>query len=238
MLDDITGARLPAAALPVLAGLRCTAGVRVRLHDAEAWVTWEPGSDEVLHVVLTVPGVRLYVRRGETWYRHGRHLPAFEVGFDDSAEPLDRVMVPAAVQPEPPNTVTLAPCRLRLERDDQPRWATALQCRIEDLATWAGGATTDSVEAVMAARSDADVLLLGRQLPPILAGERFWGARVLVPLGFRWKPALPESAVRAALGLREDELAVLRPDSLEIVPRLAFQSLSRAGVRLALQGSA
>jgi hypothetical protein len=237
-VNAVTAASLPASALPVLAGLRCTAGVRVRLLDERAWVSWQPGSDEVLHCVLTVPGVELYVQRGESWYRHGRHLPAFAAAFDGPAEPLDCVLTPAPVCPEPPLPLSAPPCQLRLERDERPRQAAALLCGIADLAAWAERATTASLEAVQAARCGAEVLLLGRRLPPILAGERFWGERVLVPLGFRLAPALPESAVMEALGLTDDELAVFRPDASDIIPRQVFQPLSRAGVRLARERGA
>ena len=54
------------------------------------------------------------------------------------------------------------------------------------------------------------MMLLGQRLPTISEGEKFWGNRVLVPLGFRPAPALSESALLGALGVDEGDLLALR----------------------------
>jgi len=79
------------------------------------------------------------------------------------------------------------------------------------------------------------VLLLGRPLPPIPGAERFWGGRILVPLGFRTDPEPPEPALCGALGAGDDEFLVLTQEGAETVPLRAFRTLTRAGVRLALE---
>jgi hypothetical protein len=78
------------------------------------------------------------------------------------------------------------------------------------------------------------VLLLGNHLPPLPGAERFWGARVLIPLGYRPEPALLESALLEVLHLMADELAVWTLDGAEVLPRSALQPLTRSAVRLAL----
>jgi hypothetical protein len=97
------------------------------------------------------------------------------------------------------------------------------------------------------------MLLLGKRLPLLPGGERFWGERVLLPLGWRAEPELPESAIYAALGIEDDAILLaagrsgFQPDSVSqvenltyepdiaIVPREVLQPLSRARVRLALR---
>ncbi len=80
------------------------------------------------------------------------------------------------------------------------------------------------------------MILLGRGLPVVAGGVRFWGADVLVPLGFRADPDLPEPALRRALRVAEAAILVLEADEVEVVPREAFRSLTQAGLRLALEG--
>jgi hypothetical protein len=76
--------------------------------------------------------------------------------------------------------------------------------------------------------------LLGDRLPLLPDSKRFWGSAVLTPLGYRPDPSLPESALREALAISEDEMLLWGHDSVEIIGRRAFTLLTRAGVRLAL----
>jgi hypothetical protein len=233
-LDNVSCARLPADALQALAGLRCLPGLAVRLDGADAWLHWPPGEERVLRSLLPLPGVELYERRDGLWYRPGRHLPSFEVPAESGGQPLEHVLFPAPIEPEPPPALSLRPDRVRLARDGTARPATALRCGLAELARWADTATGPRLAALRAARCGASVLLLGRRLPPLPAGRRFWGERLLVPLGFRPEPALPEKTLLEALGVGAGELAVLDADGAEVVPEDVFGPLSRAAVRLAV----
>jgi hypothetical protein len=93
---------------------------------------------------------------------------------------------------------------------------------------------TADIEQLQAARFGDAVLLLGERLPPIAEGERFWGQRVLIPLGFRSEPALPESALREVLEVGPDDIALLGDRRAEVIEGRALQQLTRAGVRLAV----
>jgi hypothetical protein len=232
-LDEICCAALPAAALPVLAGLRTRPDVRVLVSGEKAWVYWPAGEDEVLRRVLPVRGVALFARRSGHWFPPGASLPVFDVPDPGPAQPLLTVLTPAPVQPEisPPPTMTAVP--LTVVRDDRPRAVTALCCALAELVRWADRATTRQLTSLEAARRGDRVLLLGTKLPPLRGGERYWGATVLVPLGFRPEPALAEPLLRAALGLDEGELALLGAEGVEVVPRAVLQPLHRAVVRLA-----
>src|SRR5262249_55019067 len=87
--------------------------------------------------------------------------------------------------------------------------------------------------AVRAARCGDRLLLRGDRLPAIPAAERFWGGRVLVPLGFRVEPDLPETAIRAAAGGSLNEMLILTADGAGAGREEGFAPLTRAGARLA-----
>jgi hypothetical protein len=61
--------------------------------------------------------------------------------------------------------------------------------------------------------------------------QRFWGERVLTPLGFRPEPELPETALRAAAEVSLGELLVLTESGAEAIPEDAFAPLTRAAMR-------
>ncbi len=247
-LHEVCRASLPRAALVALAGLRARSGVDITLEGERAWVSWPEGDEEVLRRVLPVSGVELYVRREGHWHRFGRHLPAFETVPEGEAQALDRVLFPAPVQPVPASTAGLRPVPLWLERDRRASRATAALCGLPELAAWADLVPSARLEKLRAACRAGRVLVLGERLPP--GGQRFWGDKVFVPLGYRPEPDLPESALRDALGAGQEELLLLnsaacgladspaKPQAAEAeaVPRAAFEPLTRAGLRLALRG--
>jgi hypothetical protein len=237
-LDQVCLASLPAPALAVLAGLRREPGISVILEGDRAWVLWEPGTVAVLRRVLPVPGVELFVRREGHWHRHGRRLPASGLpeALAGEAVPLHRAVTPVPIRAIPPGPTAPPPARLGLVRDDRVRPATALRCALEELGRWAETATTAEIRALRAARAAECVMVRGARLPALAGGERFWGDRVLVPLGFRAEPDLPESALRAALHVADDALLVLEAEGFEAVPREALRPLSRSSLRLALGG--
>jgi hypothetical protein len=106
------------------------------------------------------------------------------------------------------------------------------------LGRWAETAPTARIEGLRAARAGGLVLVLGRPAPAVDGGERFWGVRVLVPLGFRPAPALPEPALLEVVGAVAGGLVVLTGEGAEVMPLGAFRPLTRAGVRLALAAAA
>ena len=232
-LEPICLASLPSQALGVLADLRCLPQVRVTLAGERAWVRWEPGDERVLARVLPVPGAELYLQQGGRWYRHNRRLPSFGLPVDGDALPLHRVLTPAPVRPEPPQDVPLRPGQVSIVPGDRPRDTAGMMAGLAELAEWADLAPTARLVSIRAARSGGRVLLLGPKLPPLPGGQRFWGERVLVPLGFRPEPALPESALCKALGVADEEILILDARGGEVIPAAVFQPLTRAGVRLA-----
>jgi hypothetical protein len=243
-LDAVTCASLPSTALAVLADLRRHPDVVVALVGHRAWVRWPAGDEAVLHRVLPVPGVELYEQRDGAWYRPGSSLPSNGPPSAVSAQLLATVITPLPIQLEIVKAQagaaapSITPAPLELLRDDRPRETTALLCSLEVLGRWAESAPTAQLAALHAARCGGMVLLLGRSLPPLSGGERFWGGRVLMPLGYRVEPRLPASALAEALRLKTDELLLLHREQREVLPRSVFQPLTRASVRLALRESA
>ncbi len=238
-LAQVGCASLPLAALAALGDLRRAEGISVTVAEDRAWVRWEPGDESVLRRVMPLPGAELYTRRGLHWYKLGARLPSFGLPMDQpglESRPLHRAVVPRAVWPEPPGDVTVIAVELALVRDDHIRTATALRCPVNVLGQWADIAPSSRFNGLLASRSRSVVLIVGSSLPEVAGPgvERFWGARVLTPLGLRAEPSLPEQALRGVLGIGDDQLALLSADGVEIIPYAALRPLSRAGVRLAV----
>jgi hypothetical protein len=101
------------------------------------------------------------------------------------------------------------------------------------LAAWADSATTLELGAVRAARWGSRTMLLGSKIPSIPDSTRYWGTDVLLPVGFQTDPDLPPPLIRAAIGATADDLVVFDESGVDLIPRSAFESLTRAGVRLA-----
>jgi len=238
-LEDVSCASLPSKNLEVLSDLRHLPGILVALIDDRAWVRWNPAQQPVLSRVLPVSGVELFERRGKFWFRPGHRLPTFNLPIDQVVEqrPLSSLLFPAPIVAGPMPRDLPPPVPVSLVRDHEPRPATALSCDLEALGRWAEFAFTKPIETLLGARSGRHVILLGSELPPVAKGQRYWGQRLLVPLGFRPAPSLAEAALCGALRIAAEELAILDTDGLEIVPRAAFRPLSRASIRLALRES-
>jgi hypothetical protein len=232
-LNEVTCASLPADGLAVLADCRGRTGLEVAIQANRAWVRWPAGDERVLLPLLTVPGACLYVRRGGCWYRYGHHLPEFDFPEQIEYRPLHQAVVPAPFASVAPPELSPHPVPLTLVPDPRPRPTTALRCPAETVARWADLAPTGRLEAIQAVRAGGQQLLFGARLPLLPQAERFWGGRVLVPLGHRVEPGLPETALHEALGLDDDELLLVSHAGTETVLRSLFTPLTRAAVRLA-----
>jgi hypothetical protein len=247
---DVGCVRIAIEDLRVLADLRGRVEIRITVMGDRAWVFWEPGTAPMPEVLvrrlLPLPGVEMYTQRGGTWYRVGARLPAFGVplGAGSEGAPLERIVLPKPMTAVPPADVAASPVCLRLVRDSpcRARPARGLLCSLARLAAWAEDATSERLAALQAAwtagpeagSNDHDVLVLGApgSLPELPDGVRFWGVDLLVPIGFRPDPELPEPALCRAVGAGPDDLVVLHGQDSERIPRAAFRPLSRAAVRL------
>jgi hypothetical protein len=119
-------------------------------------------------------------------------------------------------------------------------------CGLDRLSSWAEQATSARLASLRAAWTAGpggepgadEVLVLGApgSLPELLGGLRFWGVDLLVPLGLRPEPELPEPALCRAAGAGSNDLVVLDGQGYELISRDAFQPMSRAGIRLARGG--
>lgn len=231
-------ASVPLTELRVLAGLRAEPGVMVTVLRDRAWVRWSPESVAVLQRLLPVPGLCLWERREDRWYGPGQHLPGFDVPeeLEHGGLSLVRAIMPEPVRPTTAPVTDPEAIRLRLVREDRVRPATALRCALESLERWASQATTAELARLTAARAGATALVRGLAVPPIAGAERFWGDRLLIPLGFCADPALSEAALLRILEVERDTLAILDERGLELVPAATLRVVTRSGVRLAAGG--
>jgi hypothetical protein len=233
---DVECACIPAKDLAALAELRALPGLRVLFRDDQAWVYWEGNADPIIAKLLPIPGVVFYCWREGQWYRLGASLPAFEVPTEGDTKPLHQVLFPAPVQPLPlTSRPSGQPIRLALAPGDQPHPATALLVGADELLTWADGFPTSRLAQLQAVCRGKEVLVRGQRLPAVLTGQRFWGETLLLPLGMRLEPMVPEAMVRAALNLKDGEVVLVREEGLDIIPSEAWQPLHRAGLRLLVQ---
>ena len=232
---DACCASLPAAALPLLAGLRARHGLRVKLDGGRAWLFWQAGDAAVARRVLAVRGAELFARRDGGWRRPGRSLPAFGVPDESGTKPLAEVLVPEPVRPLTAERAAPGRVRLTLARDGRPRPASALLCPLKSLARWADGVPSVRLASLDAALCNGRALVRGDRLPEVADGERFWGGAVMTPLGWRLEPALAERALARALGLGDDDLALLTADGAEVISAGLLRPVTRAGLRLALR---
>jgi hypothetical protein len=161
--QDVRCASIPVADLSVLADLRREPGIRVTIARGRAWVCWDdgPASEVTTRILvgrlLPLAGVEIFVNRDGRWYRPGESLPAFHVpiGDDAAGSLLDRLILPQPLVVSRPEGDAITPVPLRLVRDesDRPRPATAVRCRLADLAGWAEQAPSSWIESLSAAWS-------------------------------------------------------------------------------------
>jgi len=232
-LSACRAARVPAARLESLAALRVKGGVRVVAGEV-AWVTWEHDRPDVVGALLAVPGAELFEPRDGRWFRPGDHLPAFEAPTAEESVALDRIVVPANLAPTDPDGRMQRCVPLKLVRSKGARPTTAIRCPVGVLSAWADSATTAEISQVRGCRCDNLAWFLGKNFPAIPGAERFWGERVLIPLGYRPEPDWPESALREAAGVGPDEILVIAESGNEALPVDAFRPLTRSAIRHAL----
>ncbi|MEZ5991693.1 MAG: hypothetical protein R3E76_05010 [Planctomycetota bacterium] len=237
VLTHATLARIPASALALLGRLRAYASVEVRFEGEQAWVRWDEAGFEILRALLPVAGAEFYERLDSKWHLCGHSLPAFEIP-EDGFQPLATMLAPARVHvvtDAATDHSTLPRVLLGLKRTPVFRSACAMLCKPQALSVWAGMATQSELRGLEAAQSGDLVLVRAigdAPLPVLPNSERYWGERLLCLIGHAPDPDLPESALLPALGVNDDELALVRPTAVEVIPRAALRSLTRASARL------
>jgi MoxR-vWA-beta-propeller ternary system domain bpX2 len=231
-LANLERARLPAAALGRLAALRCQHGVQVALNDRDLWIRWDPGQDAIALALLPLAGCQLYGRKDGHWYAWGRTLPAFEVPESPRFRPLFQVIFPAPMQPVTPDHTAVVRTTLRLVADTTYRATQAMQCPLDLFRAWADTVPGCTLARYQGAIKKTRLFVLGKKLPWLADGERFWGHRVLLPIGYRPDPLLAEADLLKAAGVAESDLLVIRQESCEIVATDEFTFLSHAALRL------
>ena len=232
-MDDVGCARIPRDSLAVLARLRITPGLRVALLGDHAWLRWEAGDQAVLSAVLPIHGVELFSFRDGRWHRFGSSLPDFGFPHGLEYQPIAHALFPGAVQPIADNGSPRLPLRMTLRRDDEVRPATAMRCTLDALLAWSDTVGAGRLTKLQGVVQRGEALIMGSELPFLVNARRYWGVRVVVPLGYLPEPALTEGVLLQAAGVDSDCVMVLESSAMEIIERSRFSPLSRAGIRLA-----
>lgn len=231
-LEEICLASIPLAHLHLLAEIRCVPEVFAAVVDDRVWLRWPAGTTDVVRCLLPVPGVKCFGDRDGNWFQWNHSLPAFDIPRGVKYVPLFQLLVPAPVETTVSAAVDLSPVGLSLVADHSPRQTTACLCRAGELQAWADSVSSVQLNSVQAAVCGDRVLLLGKCLPLFRRGQRFWGQRILLPLGYRLEPELPESAVAEAVGLEPSQLLLMQESGAETIPQEVLQPLSRVAIRL------
>jgi len=229
--ESLRAARMPVASLHALAVFRTRNDIRVSVIDDEAWVWWDSSDSELVQSLLAAPDATFFAQRNGEWFEAHSLLPMWDMPASAPTQRLDEILTPspfAVIRPEP---LSEPPKSIELVRDVHPRTASALRCTWSDFVRWADTATTFSIERLEAAKSDDVVWLRGEHLPPIAKSERFWGERLLLPLGFRAEPDWPESMLLAIADVPSSDVVVVLPNAIEIIPANAWGPVSRAAIR-------
>jgi hypothetical protein len=233
ILNQSRAAHVTRDGLAALAPLRRAKDLWIGETADGAWVEWNGEMPAIVSALLPVPGVVFYSKKGTDWLPIHAAIPDFSAPKFDKAQMIaaDRALVPELVSAVPPVLkfervlVTLVDC-------DLPRRTTAIRCDLRSLMRWSERATNWEIGRLRGAICEERVLLRGDSLPVLAGAERFWGDRVLVPLGLRPEPDWPEKTLREAAGIDDSEILVLTPQSAEAIPMSSLQTLSRAGIRM------
>jgi hypothetical protein len=233
-LADITCASFHAAYLPMLGGLRTRSGLRGWPEGTRIWLRWDFGDEDLIQRLLPIPGVELFRHHQGHWYRLGHQVPDFNVPPETRSLPLAQLLTPAPCQPMPVTSSSMNAQVVHLVREEQPRATTALVCTLGELFRWAKLATSWQLKQLRGTWNADRVLVLGSHLPVIPGAQRYWGQGLLIPLGWRPEPLLPETILVLALGLRPDHVGLLRPQGIERIPLTGLGPITRGGLRRVL----
>lgn len=229
VLHNATLARVPAHEITRLGPLRGAPGITVRLDADMAWVRWQGADAAVVAALLPAPGAAFFVRRDQSWLPCGRRIPVAVP--EGEYLPLQNLLLPQPASTVGVQSITIAPVRFSLARSTLARPCSAVVCTPAAVAAWASMAPDSAVARLSACRSGNLAILFGDNPPLVAGGERYWGERVLLPLGWRAERDLPESSLCEAAGCGPEELLLWREGAV-FVPRKAIAPLTRAAARL------
>ncbi len=256
---DVRCASIPVVDLPVLADLRGRALIRVSIAGDRAWVWWRAESDMLREIlvrrILPLSGAEVFAERGGSWYRLGRHLPAFLVPIGDGQAGvlLERLILPAPIDAAAPRGELPGPLCVRVVRDGRGfnRPASALRAPLDVLRAWAEQATSAQLTRLQGGLERiTGSCRVGRRrttrgtgarnfgiVASVAADQTLLGKRRARPSGLPRRAQPPGTGTGTGAGAGALDLAVLEEDGFELVARNVFKQLSRAAIRLAWEES-
>jgi|GEM_PF-6567570 len=239
-------ARIALAHVAALSPFRAEASVRSCVQGESLWLRWPGALNALTRRVLATPGAQLFDHGEWGWSAHNSHFPC-EVPADDEFRAIADVVSPQQISTESHGdkaSYGLPKLTLELVRSTQHEETSAALLSLARLYAWVR-ATPEVVwqswrvcwlkqtALVLAPRGKVVKL----DVPPQHV-QRFWGSRVLLPSGFALSPKLPDALTLALLEAGTGEIALVQKRGVSLVPRASFGAITRAGLRLAIQGGA
>ena len=153
---EVQAAVLPAREVAALAPLRARSGLRLYIHEDRVWVRWPGDGDDIVQILLPVPGVEFFTTRAGNWFRFGSLLPVTMPRWDGDGLPATVVLLPQPIAASAPITEEyFPPLMLRIVRGGEPQAVTALSCSLHELQRWADTATSREIAGVRGALCEA-----------------------------------------------------------------------------------
>jgi hypothetical protein len=232
--NKITTARIPLASLKSLAHLRHRSDITVSLDDhGNAWIHWLQSAiaEEVMLALRPLTDVSFYYREANTWYTRGSGFPAKITPPNQPGLALAKLLFPEKMTSQSPENKAFARITPVLSRGGQTCPASAMRLPFASLHAWVNHATSAQIHALHGVYEADQVWLLGQHLPAASQGMRFYGERLLLPLGYQLQPMLPVESSLALVNASERDVVFWSHDEIRVIPREEFAPLTRAGVR-------
>jgi MoxR-vWA-beta-propeller ternary system domain bpX2 len=234
---EFSAARIPSEDLDSLARFRDREDIQLApdVGGNHLWVRWPIESFDVAMAVFGISRVELFRSSGLQWYRAGSRIPIdFSPPDHDRFCSIQRLLIPSKIEWDGPSGA-VRPMTLLLAPSDVRRATSAMKARASDLIAWAECTPRSRLASKLAAIEGEMVWLLGADLP-WAPGPRWWGDRILCPLGLEPVPRLSEEFFVQALGLADGESAVLERTEVgtraSMFTRSAFDPLTLSGLRM------
>ena len=201
--QEIWAARLRPADIDAAAALRTLR--QVELLDLGQWL-WLRGPEAPLRTLPHVEHARLD-GSGRLFPRHSR-LPTGRLPTEGWT-PIAEALLPSRPATVLPGRLLPGPVPVVLERSQDWQPARVLRTTLAEFAAWVASTPAPRWQDMrFAAGPDGAALVRGDPPPPLPGRAHTEVERVIVPCGYRWRPAIPPPVLRDVLGLLAGESAL------------------------------
>jgi len=220
-----------------LGPLRRQSGLEVCQCEDALWLRIRVLDEELDATIRALPGTRFAVLSDQQLVPAGAQVPTGHL----PEGPWTRLSEWMTVRAEPAAFCGRVTDRLRLRivRGGYPAEANVLLTTVDRWRDYAVAAPQIRLDQwAFAVSGNGQVVIRGTPLPP-LRGTRFVeSSAVATPAGWTWSPPVAIEVVRAVLGLKQDDLALMHADgSWHHILGDDFVRATRSAVRLSVGGA-